>query len=258
MNISKSINEIMALCSPKPINNIKNIIEAQAKLDFKSRREVRRSSQIASNIFNVPFQDSMLQDYYYWDNTTLSLLLPLREYVRNKNSVLEIGPSPAATLSRYLQKTYEGLHIVCAEVDPHFAISARKAVLVSGGGIEIHVSDMTSNIENKFDIVFMNPPYVSNVDLFKLDINAGTPEFQAGSGGSDGLEVVEKFLTEVPVVLKSHGAALLGINNLYFPDAEVIRLINKSNLSLIRKFYCIDSVPPFSQVYVLSKKEGST
>ena len=31
---------------------------------------------------------------------------------------------------------------------------------------------------------------------------------------------------------------------------------NKSNFSLIRKFYYIDAVPPFSQVYVLSKKEG--
>jgi methylase of polypeptide subunit release factors len=155
-----------------------------------------------------------------------------------------------------LQKTYEGLHIVCAEVDPQFANSARNAILVGGGGVEVHVSDMTSNIDDKFDIVFMNPPYVSNLDLFKLGIKAGTPEFQAGFVGSEGLEVVEKFLTEVPVVLKSNGVALLGINNLYFPDAEVIRLINKSNFSLIRQFYCIDDVPPFSQVYVLSKKEG--
>lgn len=31
---------------------------------------------------------------------------------------------------------------------------------------------------------------------------------------------------------------------------------NKFNLSLIRKFYCIDAAPPFSQVYGLSKKEG--
>ena len=255
-NFLNSVSEIENFCSSNSLVNIRQIIELQSKLDLEGRREIRRNSSLASKIFKVPFDEAMLQDYYYWDNTTLSLLLPLHYYVHNNFDILEIGPGPAATLSRYLSAAFENLHIVCAEVDSRFATSAQTSVQNYCADIEVYHSDMTRNIAGKFDVVFMNPPYVNQSDLSKMGITVGTSEFQAGYGGNQGSDVTEKFLFGISEVLKVNGLALIGINNLYFPDQAVLRLIDKSNLKLLRKFYNVDDVPPFSQVYVLAIRES--
>lgn len=117
----------------------------------------------------MPSQDHV--DYYFWDTTTLALKQPLLELVHDQAKVLEIGPGAAGTLSVLLGKHKVGLSLHCAEINPVFVESARINARENGVDLKIFFSDMTQNVEDKYDVVFMNPPYVPSKNLHDLKID---------------------------------------------------------------------------------------
>jgi methylase of polypeptide subunit release factors len=226
-------------------------IREQGRLVPHARRKVRSDPALAERLFGIAHLEKLSTDYYFWDNTTLSMKRPLAEFVRDGARVLEIGPGPAATLSLYRWRRQNNLDITCAEIHPPFLESARQAVALNQASIRILHSDMTAEVPGRFDIVFMNPPYAKLAGLQALGIPLGSPEAQAGYGGMDGSEVAEKFLRAVPGSLAQGGVALLGINNGHLEDAKVMQLIDATGVRLLRKYYAVDQTPPYSQVYVL-------
>ena len=182
------LNNLMGFSKIDSIGSIRAILEEQGRLGIDDRRQLRRDIDLASKIFQIPFDMNMLQDYYYWDNTTLSLVLPLQFYAHARPRVLEIGPGPAATLSRYIKKAFISHRVTCAEVDIKFAESAIRSANIQGVEIVVLLSNMTEKINDKFDLVFMNPPYVTQSNLSKLEIKPGTSEYQAGFGGEQGAD----------------------------------------------------------------------
>lgn len=228
----------------------------QCKLPPQLRDEVRYSKQVVKLLFGieVPSQDHV--DYYFWDTTTLALKQPLLELVHDQAKVLEIGPGAAGTLSVLLGKHKVGLSLHCAEINPVFVESARINARENGVDLKIFFSDMTQNVEDKYDVVFMNPPYVPSKNLHDLKIDLNSPEGTAGHGGETGSEVVQKFLREVPHILNPNAIAILGINTRHLPDSVVTALIENSNFHLERRYYVPEQAQPagpYSQVYLLRK-----
>ena len=252
--MNENIFRLLNIARSSGVDKLKEVLAEQAKLDVSARREVRSNADLATLIFGVPFDEDMACDYYFWDNTTLSMIAPLSDYVSHGASLLEIGPGPAATLSRHLAAKKLGLIQTCAEIDLKFANSCRRAIDKHRQDIQVVVTDMTDNITDTFDVVFMNPPYVPERNLGSLKIVEQTQEFQAGYGGSDGADIVRRFLAEVPKVLHRYGYAILGINNLYLSDKQMMKCISDSVFHLHKRYYPLDLVPPFSQAYILTLK----
>lgn len=90
-------------------------------------------------------------------------------------------------------------------------------------------SDLFDNIKEKYDLIFCNPPYVSDEEIIglksKYEISAYEPEL-ALKGGIDGLYIVTKILNEVGYYLQEDGRLILEVaqnkNPLYpkFPYIE--------------------------------------
>jgi methylase of polypeptide subunit release factors len=226
-------------------------VREQGRLAPDVRRQVRSDPALAERLFGIAHLASLNTDYYFWDNTTLSMKRPLAEFVRDGASVLEIGPGPAATLSLYLYRCKKNLDITCAEIHAPFFESARHAVSLNEASIRVIRSDMTAEVPGRFDVMFMNPPYAKVSGLEALGIQMGSSAAQAGYGGLDGSDVTAKFLRAVPGSLAQGGVALLGINNGHLEDASVMQLIDASGLRLLRKYHGMDQTPPYSQVYLL-------
>jgi methylase of polypeptide subunit release factors len=216
---------------------------------------LRYSPELARLYFGIEGLEEIQSEYYYWDTTTLAMKPALLEYVEDGCRVLEIGPGPAATLDILLAKQKRGLDITCAEIDRDFIRTARRVAEINGVTLKILESDMTQNVHGKFDVVFMNPPYVKAQTLHQLGIARESGEGKAGFGGEEGCDVIDRFLEETPSVLNPDGIALLGVNNRHVEDTVVSRHIEESPLELKRRYFGEKDVypqGPYSQVYVLT------
>ncbi len=69
--------------------------------------------------------------------------------------------------------------------------------------ITFKTSDLFDNVEQKFDLITFNPPYLPNSE-------ANDPIW---SGGKKGTEIIERFLEEAENYLKSNGKALIIVSD---------------------------------------------
>jgi methylase of polypeptide subunit release factors len=234
----------------------KILLEKFSKNSPAQNKRIRQDPKLAEKIFKISFEKKFLQDYYFWDNTTVSIKSPLLDFVKDSMKILEIGTGPSSTLSRFLAKHKNNLSITATDISKNFLSTASmyNSCPNTNSIIKYVHTNLTSNLNDTYDLIFMNPPYVSSTDLETIGIYEGSTEYQAGFGGIDGGAVIAEFLKQCPNILEKNGTVILGINNRYFPDSAVMKLIKLSKLYLVRKYYKKSQVPPFSQVYIMRKQ----
>ena len=110
------------------------------------------------------------------------------------------------------------------------------------GRIKAKVSDLFSNVRNKFDIIIFNPPYLPQDKIGKEII-----EDPALYGGKFGWEVSERFFSEVTNYLSSSGKILFLFSSL--TNKEKIEEIISENL-LEFKELAEEKMPMFETLYV--------
>jgi methylase of polypeptide subunit release factors len=236
-------------------NDEEGFLREQSRLSAAERRELRQAPRVAQICFGLEWLEGVAVSSNYWDATTLCMRKPLLEHASEARDVLEIGPGPSATLSLYLGKNVPRLRLKAAELQPEFVVSARTIAASNGVSLDIRESDQTSSFSGqKFDLVFMNPPYVKEGIAAAIGAEPTSSHGRATFGGIDGCAVLEGFLAAVPDVLVPGGTALVGINNWHLEDEVVIGHIARSRLRLRRRYYPPERVAPhgpYSQVYVL-------
>ena len=104
-------------------------------------------------------------------------------------------------------------------------------------GINAICSDLFSNINEKFDFIIFNPPYLPKDDVDReLSI--------ALSGGEKGNELIERFLKDAKKYLKKNGKILIVFSSL---TPDVLKLFKKYNY----KFKKLDQLSFFfERIYV--------
>jgi hypothetical protein len=231
----------------------RNYLLRQASSTPPERFQLRTNSIIAKKIFGINFSNEDFSDYYFWDNTTVSFKYPLIKYLPEVGNVLEIGTGPFATLSRFIESRNSDLNITATELNKNFYLSACKVLTNNKSSIKVLNLNMFDGINEKFDLIFFNPPYAKSDDLEKIGIKRGTAEYIAGYGGENGKSVVIDFLTNATKFINPNGNILLGINNKYLNDFEIESVIrNNTQLKLHSKFYGKRDNPPFSQIYTFT------
>ena len=100
--------------------------------------------------------------------------------------------------------------------------------------IEVHfiLSDMfeevKENIQEKFDIVVSNPPYIENLEIRDLPQDVQSEPHLALDGGKDGLDFYRIIAKEVYKYLKENGIILLEIG--YSQKQSVTNLFEENNV----------------------------
>ncbi|HLC66283.1 MAG TPA: HemK2/MTQ2 family protein methyltransferase [Candidatus Nanoarchaeia archaeon] len=96
--------------------------------------------------------------------------------------------------------------VLAVDIQPEVITHCKKSV--QHPKISFRVSDLFSHIQDKFDTIVFNPPYLPN-DLRVSDI--------ALDGGKHGPEVLERFIQDAPLHLKPRGQLLFLFSSLSKP-----------------------------------------
>lgn len=117
--------------------------------------------------------------------------------------------------------------------------------------IKIIQSDLFENINNKFDIIVSNPPYIKTEIIKTLDKEVQKEPKLALDGGKDGLEIYRRIINEAYRYLNNDGYLCLEIG--YDQKEEVINLLK--NAKAYTQIYSKKDLSRKDRI-IVSKKEN--
>jgi HemK-related putative methylase len=136
------------------------------------------------------------------DSLLLAKLLP--RHVSGK--VLDMGTG-SGVLAEVAAKSKKVKSVLAVDVNPHalkYVDSLDKVTRPYRKKISTRKSDLFSKIDEKFDTVIFNPPYLPEDKRLPKDYLD-----KAETGGKHGWETIAKFLDQVPEYLEKKGIILL-------------------------------------------------
>ena len=98
--------------------------------------------------------------------------------------------------------------------------------IISNKEIEFIESDLFENIDDRFDIIVSNPPYIKTKEIKSLSKEVQNEPVLALDGGEDGLRVYKKIIDKAYKFLNKNGFLCLEIG--YDQKNEVIDLIKNN------------------------------
>lgn len=128
-----------------------------------------------------------------------------------------------------LAKYIENSNITMSDISPN-ALGIAKKNAENNKVIErckFIQSDMFENIEDKFDVIVSNPPYIKTEVISQLDKQVQNEPILALDGGQNGLEFYKIIAKEAWKYLKQDGLLALEIG--YDQKEEVIKLLKESS-----------------------------
>ncbi len=115
--------------------------------------------------------------------------------LKNKK-VLEVGTG-SGYLAIFCAK--RGANVVAVDINSEAVEYAKKNAKKEKAKINFLLSDLFSNIKDKYDVIFFNPPYLISDEI----------EHVALDGGKEGREIIDKFLYDFDKHLNEKGFVLL-------------------------------------------------
>ena len=209
-----------------------------------------KSRYAAHLIFKIDFKP-VKKGTYYFDMTTLVLTkLVLRE-INKDNRVLDMGTGTSSIIGLTLWKQC-GCYVVCSDINPEIVSMAQENVEFNQAPIQVKHSNLFENIEEDFDVVVFNPPYVPTK---KGTMSNLSKQFQSQwDGGEDGSVIVKQFLDELQQVKRSV-KVYVGINYWYLPKEKFLPMIEIKKDLKLRKIYRHTFLP--IEVFIIEKKHIS-
>jgi len=222
-------------------------------LCYPSLRSISSSPWVIRRLFGVRLPRGM---YVRFDPTTvlLSQVLPTMIDERDQTG-LEVGIGQAALISLSIALRHP-IQMVGVDCSSSRIEQALQVAHFNGVNAHFFTSDLFSAISPKqlFDLIVFNPPYVPTQTgrrlrlTERLDVDGD----QVWDGGSDGTEVLSRFLEESKDFLSERGRILFGVQPIFVPDHLVLATIQRSGLTLLKR-KTRRLIP--SVVYIVAKVE---
>ena len=194
------------------------------KLIYKILKYIRSSKIITFVVWRIKIE-KYLHDTF-WDLTTLVLKKELNQN-KEKNKYLDMGCGQFAILGQYFKKINSYSDVTSIDVYKEFVENSIKNSIQNKNDINILQSNLFSNINEKFDLISFNPPYVpASKNNEKLEF----PNIRYSD--LEGIQTAKDFLSEAKKFLTPDGIILLGMNTFYVPQNVCVKLIKDNGYKL--------------------------
>ena len=183
----------------------------------------------------------------HWDFFGLDLLVDKRaliprfeteilvEYILdssiNKKAILDIGTGTGA-ISLALANNLDGSKVIGVDIsDEALSLADENKKRLALDNVNFLKSDLFTNVNEKFDLVVSNPPYISEEDYKSLDKKLFYEPKTALVGGIDGLDFYKDIIKEASNYLNDDGHLIFEIG--YDQKAAINDLLIKSDFKNI-------------------------
>jgi len=144
--------------------------------------------------------------------------------ILNFPTILEIGTG-SGILPVLIKKNWPEARVVVTEISKDTLNVARENFREHNIDIESHNCDFLDDIivnNIKADIIFSNPPYISELEYLELDEAVKNEPYGALVGGTDGLNYYRRLAEEYLEVVKDHSYILLELGWQQYEDVRNI------------------------------------
>ena len=140
-----------------------------------------------------------------------------------------MGCGQFAILGQFYKKINSSSDVTSVDIYEKFIENSLYNSELNKNNIQIKKSNLFSNIDEKFDLISFNPPYVpSSQKKDKLEF----PNIRYSE--NDGLLTTHDFLIEAKNYLRTDGEILLGINTYYVPQTLCNELIAETGFKVLK------------------------
>ena len=156
-------------------------------------------------------------------------VLKISKLFNKKINILDLctgSGSIAVSLAKYIKD----VNIIATDISESAIKIAEKNAINNNveNKIKFAVSDMFKNIENKFDIIVSNPPYIETKEIEKLSKEVKNEPIIALDGGNDGIKYYKIIADNYNKFLNIGGYLLLEIG--YNQGESVSKLFKNSEI----------------------------
>ena len=156
-------------------------------------------------------------------------VLKISKLYNKKINILDLctgSGSIAVSLAKYIKD----VNIIATDISESAIKIAEKNAINNNveNKIKFAVSDMFKNIENKFDIIVSNPPYIETKEIEKLSKEVKNEPIIALDGGNDGIKYYKIIADNYNKYLNIGGYLLLEIG--YNQGESVSKLFKNSEI----------------------------
>lgn len=156
-------------------------------------------------------------------------VLKISKLFNKKINILDLctgSGAIAVSLSKYIKD----VNIIATDISENAIEIAEKNAIKNNveNKIKFVVSDMFKNIENKFDIIVSNPPYIETKEIEKLSKEVKNEPIIALDGGNDGIKYYKIIADNYNKFLNIGGYLLLEMG--YNQGESVSKLFKNSEI----------------------------
>lgn len=167
------------------------------------------------------------------ETLVLQAIKRIKQYENNNIKVLDLCTGSGA-IAISLAKEFENknVQVYASDISSKALEVAKKNAMQNNVQINFINSNMFENIDEKFDIIVSNPPYIETETIKKLSKDVQQEPHIALDGGFDGLEFYKIIASEYEKYLNDNGTLLLEIG--YNQKQSVIELFINRNVECIK------------------------
>lgn len=152
----------------------------------------------------------------------------------NNKKILDIGTGSGA-ISLALSKNLKDSKIIGVDISKKaIDLANENKIKLNINNVEFKESDIFSNIDEKFDIIVSNPPYINKEDFEKLDKKLYYEPQNALYGGEDGLYFYKKIIKNAKNFLNKNGKIYLEIG--YDQKDSISNLLEEYGYKQIKSY----------------------
>ncbi len=156
-------------------------------------------------------------------------VLKISKLYNKKINILDLCTGSGA-IAVSLAKYIKDVNIIATDISENAIEIAEKNAIKNNveNKIKFVVSDMFKNIENKFDIIVSNPPYIETKEIEKLSKEVKNEPIIALDGGNDGIKYYKIIADNYNKFLNIGGYLLLEMG--YNQGESVSKLFKNSEI----------------------------
>lgn len=152
----------------------------------------------------------------------------------NNKKILDIGTGSGA-ISLALSKNLKDSKIIGVDISKKaIDLANENKIKLNINNVKFKESDIFSNIDEKFDIIVSNPPYINKEDFEKLDNKLYYEPQNALYGGEDGLYFYKKIIKNAKNFLNKNGKIYLEIG--YNQKDSISNLLEEYGYKQIKSY----------------------